>query len=155
MKFESGFTTPPAPGTSAAPAKVPTGVGVVVAEMNERRRKEYSVGLTGAGYAPFVVNDGVEAWGKIESHAAEALVVDMRFDGSGAKEVLGRLALSRRLFPVVALCDYDFPVGELPSLGRVKVLTKPVPAEQVVSSLEALMKDKAKAKKGTKGKKKR
>ena len=79
----------------------------------------------------------------------------MSFDETGAKEILGRLAASRRLFPVVALCDYDFPPGDIPSLGRVKVLARPVPAEQVVAALDTLKKQKQKKKKKPKMRKKK
>ena len=103
---------------------------------------------------PLVAEETLGAWQKIDGQAAEALVVDLRFDEGGAQEILARLATSRRFFTVVALCDYDFPVNELPSLGRIKVLTKPVPAEQVVSALETLEKQKAKSKTSKKAGKK-
>ncbi|MHC4201726.1 MAG: hypothetical protein ACYSU0_17200, partial [Planctomycetota bacterium] len=78
----------------------------------------------------------------IESGAAVALVMDVRFDGEGGREILKRLSVSKRTFPTVVLCDYDYPVNELPALGRAKVLTKPIPPDQVIMALETVTRKK-------------
>ncbi len=65
--------------------------------------------------------------------------MDIKFDGEAGKEILRRLSLSKRRFPVVVLVDYDYPVGDVPSLSRIKVLTKPVPADQLASAVHAVL----------------
>ncbi|MHC4247794.1 MAG: hypothetical protein ACYS9X_01570, partial [Planctomycetota bacterium] len=85
-----------------------------------------------------------DALTKIDGKAVEAMVIDARFDDGGGREILKRLSITRRLFPCVVICDFDFPVNELPSLGRVKILTKPVQPDQLASAVSAVLAAKGK-----------
>ena len=95
-----------------------------------------------ADIAPVVPKDVADAWNSIESNAVVGVALDMSFDDGAGTEILKRLSLSRRLFPCVILSDQGYPIGELPSLGRAKMLTNPVPPDILVTALETLMRKK-------------
>jgi len=115
---------------------------VLVADDDRKLRVLFMDALQKAGYGVVEATDGVDAWQNIEDKKAEALVVDVGFDREAGREMLGRLSLSKRRFPVVALCEYSYPTDNLPGLQRMKILSKPVPPEQVAVALATVLKKK-------------
>ena len=137
----SGEPEPAADGKAedSGESDKPAGRPVLVAGLDGRRRAKCHAAMTEAGLIPVLVDAAVNALAQIDGRAVEAMVIDARFDDGGGREILKRLSLTRRLFPCVVLCDFDFPVNELPSLGRMKILTKPVEPDQLVAAVSTVL----------------
>ena len=108
---------------------------VVLALSDAKLRKACATGLRETNVESVVPTDGKEAWELIKSGQANSLVFDVDFDDGNAKQLLGWLALSKRKFPVVVVCDPSYPTNQLPRLSQMKVLLAPVPAHQICQAI--------------------
>jgi CheY-like chemotaxis protein len=115
---------------------------VLLAVADAKLRGIYAKSLEAAGHETAGAPDVAGTLGAIQTGSAQALVIDAAFAGTGADEVLRKLAFQKRRFPVVVLCEYNFPVDQLPALARMKVLTKPVPPDQLATAVEAVIRKK-------------
>ena len=137
-------SVPDQPAKKAVPVpeaqvEAPSGRPVLVAGLDDRKRTECHAALVEAGLTPIPAKSAVDVLTEIDGGSVEAIIIDARFDEGGGREILKRLSITRRLFPCVIICDLDFPIKELPSLGLEKILTKPVQPEQLASAVNAVL----------------
>ncbi|MHC4201488.1 MAG: hypothetical protein ACYSU0_15980, partial [Planctomycetota bacterium] len=142
-RYETRLTSPIEELTSLSPAerakRTERDLPVVIAAADPKLRKRCARELAETGIRAMPLDDGKEVWQRVSQHRVSALVLDIDFGEGDAKGLLGWLALSKRALPVVVICGESFPTDNLPGLPRMKVLVKPVPADEICRAVTEVL----------------